>query len=225
MRSRTTEIVPLRGYWRLIYNQNFIWLHLPRTGGTATASWMREFRETLNLAIVVDSDTESTKHDNLLTRSLRKPNELGFLLEQKNIPICINFKRLPDWLRSNYLFIRNLGFDVPAERYRAGEFFSLRMGDWCPADWWINYFEFEKITHIMRCDRLEYDWRTFVRQLTGIEPPQTHFKQLNMVGNPSELSTEWRQCDWRSAYRRNPAWTKIEKSVFGLETDGSSSQA
>ncbi len=200
----------------MIYSSQFIWLHLPRSGGTATANWMREMREVLRPPIAIDPDTDSAKHDNLLTRALRRPGDINPLLDRHQVPVCINFKRLPSWLRSMYLFMKHLGFDVEEERYMRGEFFSLRVGQWCPADWWIDYFDFDQIDHLFRSDQLEDDWNSFFSKVTCTVLPRVIFKEANQVGCPSMLSVKCSTCDWKSAYQRNPQWTAIERKAYGI---------
>jgi hypothetical protein len=180
---------------------------------------MREISDLLKLSITIDSDADPAKHDNLLTRAVRNPDEFKPLIEGRLTPTCITFKRLPSWLNSAYLFAKHHGFDVPEERYLGGEFFSFRVGRWCAADWWVEYFNVDQIRCILRSDYLENDWRLFLKQTTGIEAPQLSFKQMNKLGNPTELSRDWTTCDWHLAYQRNPQWTAIETKIYNILND------
>jgi hypothetical protein len=127
----------------------------------------------------------------------------------------MNFRTLPDWLLSNYKWATQSGLKVPLERYLEGEFFSLRMGRWCPADWWLEYFEVNNVTHLLRTDFLENDWRIFIQNITGIHIPENfRMSRLNQgrVMNEDRFTKERR--NWINAYERNPLWKHTEHRTF-----------
>jgi hypothetical protein len=202
----------------MIACSNFIWLHLPRTGGTATAAWMREIARHLSLAVAIDDDGEAAKHDNILLRSARKDGAaFKGLLAGSRPAVAMNFKRLPNWLESNYRFARSVGLEVSPERYLAGEFLSIRMGRYCPADWWLDYFAVENVTDFLRCDRLETDWPEFFARVTGIAPPHIPFQRMNAKGESIAFPPDWHKADWADAYRRNPRWSGMEARIYNSD--------
>lgn len=192
----------------------FTWYHLPRTGGTATASWMMRVASLSDLKVEVDPHEASLKHDNLLTRMIRKP---GFEVGRVR---AMNFKRLSPWLQSNYRFAKAFGLDVPQERYLEGEFFSLRTGSWLPADWWLEYFDINSIEFLLPTDDLEGAWRAFVRDHVGRAVPEAvRFGIENEFGREVAVSPGWEEMDLAAARQRNPRWVALERDVFMGERD------
>ena len=133
----------------MILHKKFIWLHLPRSGGTATTSWLKQIDLALQLNLIITPQNLPAKHDNMNIRSLRS----DVIFDSKIM--AMNVRSLPDWLISNYHFALSAGLKVPFERYIEGEFFSLRVGRWCLADWWLEYFEVAKISNFMNIQYLE----------------------------------------------------------------------
>lgn len=194
----------------MIWHSKFVWLHLPRSAGTATARWMRQVQALTREGLSVDPDGEREKHDNLAIRAMREGHPPA------PRAVAMNFRSLAEWLQSNYRFARAKGLMVPEERYLGGEYFSLRTGGWCPADWWLGYFETERVTHFLRCDRLEQDWRAFIRSVAGLKVPESlTMPWANRVGTEVELSAAWKEGDWSAARTRNPRWAELEARVLG----------
>lgn len=185
-------------------------MHLPRTGGTSTAAWVRAIKEFCNLAVEIDSCNHPYKHDNLSIRGYRD----GCVFDGSII--AMNFRSLPAWLESNFKWTVMSGFKLPLERYLGGEFFSFRTGRWCPADWWLEYFEVEKVTHFLRCDNLESDWRHFLRSIAEIDMPfDIGMQRLNggLSASTTDLSPMFAQ-NASKLYMRNPIWELTEKKLL-----------
>lgn len=197
----------------MITHPAFRWLHLPRTGGTSTALWMRSLEGYTSGKLQIDSCQQVEKHDNLAIRSYREGIEI------KPACIAVNFRPLIDWLLSNYHWAHAAGLKVPLERYLEGEFFSLRMGAWVAADWWIDYFKIDSGTHFLRCNLLEEDWRFFLEEVAGITVPQI-LKMPYANSSGGDLSESIYTCDDRlkSAFERNPKWIAIQKRLFEKQT-------
>lgn len=196
----------------MIWHDTFVWLHLPRTGGTATAAWIREIFKNRATdassavgAIAIDDDWLPQKHDNLLTREIRSGITSG------TRSIVMNFRTLDEWLLSNFKFAQAAGMNVSIERYLAGEFFSLRMGGWCLADWWLQYFETSRVSHFFRLDRLEQDWRQFLQHTVGLEVPVSHtIVAMNQAPTGEEVMLDLDRESWSLAYERNPRWSRLQ---------------
>lgn len=194
----------------MIHCDLFTWYHLPRTGGTATTSWWRRVADMTVLDVAVDLPEVSAKHDNPATRKLRDVNFID------GSTTLVNMKRLPDWLQSNFRFARASGLAVPEERYLKGEFFSLRTGSWCPADWWMDYFDVENIQVLLPTDTLEQAWRQFSVGMLGLEvPDKLKFAQENQIGADLPVSVQWWDRDKADMYQRNPIWAQQERRAFG----------
>ncbi len=149
----------------MITHPAFVWWHLPRSGGTATTCWLRAVDAALSLGLLIDPDDQRAKHDN------RRIRDLQGAVSLPTACTAMNLRPLPEWLLSNYKFARRAGLEVPFERYLGGEYFSRRVGDWCPADWWLDYFAVDEGTRFFRTDRLEADWRDFLREQLAVSIP------------------------------------------------------
>jgi GT2 family glycosyltransferase/tetratricopeptide (TPR) repeat protein len=189
----------------------FTWYHLPRSGGTATAYWWAEVASRYGLNILIDRDDSTTKHDNCSTRQLR---ERGF---RRGGPASVmNFRRLPAWLESNYRYACRQGLDVPEARYLAGEFFSFRLGKWCPADWWLDYFDAGNIDRLVPLERLEEALQDLLQSAFGLPVPQgLTLPRMNSISAEIPFGADWPVLDWSEAYRQNPAWAELEGRAYG----------
>lgn len=193
----------------MITHRNFLWFHLPRTGGTTTAAWLRAVNEALLLGALIDPDEQPKKHDNRLIRELRGTPGLS------RRSVAMNMRSLPEWLFSNYKFARRKGLAVPLDRYLKGEYFSLRVGAWCPADWWLHYFGVEDITHFLWVDRLEADWRCFIQETLELTVPECiHMDVRNAIASPREDSRDLSDYDWSVAFARNALWRNLEQGRY-----------
>ena len=117
----------------MIISNRFIWLHLPKTGGTSTAKLFRE----LNInEISIDPDHVDAKHESI-------DNRLGDSELSNNRATIITTRRLTSWLLSDWHHkTKKMGLILPFEPVKSGLFYSLRLGGtWVSADYWIHYFK------------------------------------------------------------------------------------
>lgn len=166
------------------------------------------------LEMMIDPDHLAAKHDNHAARRIRDQNfKTGGRIS------LMNFRRLPGWLESNYRFARAQGLDVSAERYLGGEFFSLRAGKWCPADWWLDYFKANLMDRLMPVDQLEEALRGLLQSEFGLTVPHDlTLHQLNGMDANTPFVEAWTGCDWSAAFQKNPVWAAIERRLYD-ETD------
>ena len=76
----------------MLISTNFVWLHLPKTGGTSTAKLFRE----INIPdIAIDPDDVDMKHESIENRL--KSNTVA-----KHKKIIITTRRLTSWLLSDW---------------------------------------------------------------------------------------------------------------------------
>lgn len=188
----------------------FVWLHLPRTGGTSTAAAFRALRDQLPPQEKdhwqIDDCALRLKHDNLLMREMRVGQPI-----QPEV-VAMNFRPLSDWLHSNYKWSIAAGLHVPMHRYQAGEFFSMRLGAWLPADWWLSYFGVNQDTHFIRTTAIAEDLgQTLAPHLPASLDFSSVVPHLNGLSPSSEFSLGFSS---DSATARNPHWTSIESRLF-----------
>ena len=135
----------------MIIGDTFIWLHLPKTGGTSTTQL---FRNQNIQDLTIDDDQLKAKHDSI---KLREQTSDWKYNHQKKF---ITFRKLEHWLISDWEHKRRWlnQPDLPFGPVRSGLFYSLRLGGtWVAADWWIQYFDLDDSVTALRLEHLEAD--------------------------------------------------------------------
>lgn len=173
--------------------------------------WWQTVSAAYSLPLEIDADSFPGKHDNAVTRGMRS----GGSVPASSLSV-MNFRRLPAWLESSFRFARSQGLTVPETRYLSGEFFSLRTGEWCPADWWLDYFDARSIDLLLPLERLGDALEDLLWQAFGLRVPDgLALARLNQVGADIELVCDWTGHNWADVYRRNPLWADLEAGVYG----------
>jgi hypothetical protein len=196
----------------------FLWLHLPKTGGTTMT---RLFRERALPGITVDPDDTAAKHDSVALREGRGPWRAG------DRHRFITARRLGSWLLSDWHHKRrHMGLaSLPLAPVRSGLFYSLRLGGvWVAADWWLQYFAVDERVTALRLEHLSEDLN---RHLLPLLPPDT--APFSAAATPRENARPVREGDpgadseggaFDAADRErieavNPVWSAWEQRVYG----------
>lgn len=192
----------------MIIGDRFIWLHLPKTGGTSAS---RLFSELAIPSIVADDQSLDSKHESL---EARLPD---WDPEQDSKAIFITLRRLPQWLLSDWHHKKlKMGLDIPFEPVKSGLFYSLRLGGiWVAADYWMRYFHIDHCSGVIRLEHLEDDVR---EKIVPFLPPDTlplRFPQDNVNRYSRRLSDYFRSSDLRRIYASNPIWQQQEQMAYG----------
>ena len=191
----------------MIISNNFIWLHLPKTGGTSTA---RLFRELKILGIEIDQDEDDKKHESFNVR-LNSNSNL-----EKNCTI-ITTRRLSKWLLSDWHHkTKKMGLELPFKPVKSGLFYSLRLGGtWVAADYWIHYFSATSCAHTVRLEHLEEDSNRYVLPLLPKGTQPLRFPRQNTNQYSRKIEDFFSKDDLNRIYENNPAWTSWEEDVYG----------
>ena len=195
----------------MIEGPNFVWMHLPKTGGT---SMNRLIRELHIPNIVVDEDQFDHKHDSISLREKQTDWRAG--ARQR----FITARRLSAWLISDWqhkrrhMGVPNLDF----EPVRSGLFYSFRLGGtWVAADWWLQYFEVNSQVQALRLEYLTEDLNHFLHPMLppGTPPftvlPRENAKPGQFNENEPRLTTD----DFQRILHVNPKWAEWEERVYG----------
>jgi hypothetical protein len=194
----------------MITSDKFIWLHLPKTGGTSMNRLMREF---CFPGLSIDSDEEDSKHDSIALREASTSWRVGARRR------FINARRLTNWLLSDWQHKRrHMGLpDLPFEPVRSGLFYSLRLGGvWVAADWWLQYFEVSDQVTALRLEHLVQDLNDHLRPLLPPGTPRFHDLPRENA-KPSHLSASQPSFDEADLARIrvvNPRWSAWERSLY-----------
>lgn len=195
----------------MIVADSFLWLHLPKTGGT---SMNRLFRDRAIPGIAVDPDNMPTKHDSVALRENRGDWQAG---QRRRF---ITSRRLVHWLISDWQHKRrHMGLpNLDFEPVRCGLFYSLRLGGtWVAADWWLEYFEVDERVTALRLEHLQADLNQHLLPLlpTGSapfqNPPRENTKPLEQFAQLPRFNA----ADLARIAAVNPRWHAWEQQLYG----------
>lgn len=197
----------------MIIAERFLWLHLPKTGGT---SMNRLFREWAIPGISIDPDGERAKHDSIALREARGDWRAGSRRR------FITIRRLDSWLLSDWRHKRrHLSLpELAFEPVQQGLFYSLRLGGvWVAADWWLRYFELDEQVTSLRLEHIADDLN---RHLLPLLPAGTPLLQAETLPQenaapPSGATTSsgLEPISTAGLYAVNPLWAAWEERVYG----------
>ena len=190
----------------MLVSDYFIWLHLPKTGGTSTAKLFRE----LNIpGIHVDPDYIDKKHESIQHRLSNANPEI-------NKKTIITTRRLTSWLLSDWHHkTQKMGLELPFEPVKSGLFYSLRLGGtWVAADYWIHYFSARSCTHTVRLENLEEDSNRYVLPLLPKGTKQLKFPRQNTNQYSKKIEDFFSKSDFIRIHENNPAWSNWEEKIY-----------
>jgi hypothetical protein len=194
----------------MIIADAFLWLHLPKTGGT---SMNRLFQERQLSGVAVDDDSTSLKHDSVALRESRGT------WRAHSRQRFITSRRLEDWLISDWEHKRRHMHlpDLDFEPVRSGLFYSLRLGGtWVAADWWLQYFELDEQVTALRLEALHDDLNRLLLPLLpdGTTPFQSPPRE-NARPTQAAEHCAFSPAELHRVAAVNPRWDAWQKQVYG----------
>lgn len=197
----------------MIIGENFLWLHLPKTGGTTMNGLFRDLEIT---GIHVDRDSERKKHDSI---ELREQSGCWRAGDRQRF---ITIRRLDQWLLSDWKHKRrhyDLA-DLPWEPVRHGLFYSLRLGGvWVAADWWLQYFGVNEDVIALRLEALVDDFNQKLLPFlpNGTLPLQQLELRLNAAPGQQESDASFTLGDLQTIQAVNPRWNAWQERWYSKE--------
>ena len=190
----------------MIVSQKFVWAHVPKTGGDATAAMIRQVPRLIELA---DPAGDRAKH---LSFDQRRGSIRGKLL-------VANMRRLPSWAVSYVDHLRHFGqwpdyepqavrgLDVVATESAADNSLNRVVGDY-EIDIWIRqeYLADDLVAFLRDVADLTRDEEEAIRSVGRVNASPSRF------GRPA---WSYRRAQTKRLYEANPRWAAIEKRVYG----------
>lgn len=134
----------------MIIAKNFIWLHIPKTGGDITRELFFEINKGKNFILKYEPSNRQEKH--IYYKDLQ--NKFPELIKNKTI-IC-NFRKLPNWMLSWYMEIKIWGLGLWLKDSRLNNYLknSLDKG-------WI-FEERNKEIEFEILNKLRFPYKSFI---------------------------------------------------------------
>ena len=208
----------------LIYNEEFVWLHVPKCGGSKLERVFEEyFSDVPGLhqdPFSVQTDPDVRWHDSIQKRRLQNPD---FLRGEE--AVVVSFRQLPSWLESryNYEVQRNPHLPHDPERLLEGRFLE-GTGVENQADTVAKAFvplilRPSPRLRFIRMEMIGEDFRRVFGEFldVGRVPQRTFRRRVNATPTnhvPAEISTALRSQD-RTVYEHCPYWALLEEMAYG----------
>jgi hypothetical protein len=195
----------------MIVSERFVWAHIPKTGGDATAAMIAKVPR---LVLLADHPRDNAKH---LPFAERRGSIEGKLL-------VANTRRLPSWALSHARHVERFGAfpdylpagpqppETVAARSAADDLLELIVGDF-QVDRWIRQEELaDDLVGLLReVVDLSTEEEAAIRSVGRVNDTRTRVQRLRRQSPERFFSAA--QLD--TLYRNNPRWAAIEREVYG----------
>lgn len=211
----------------MIIGNNFVWGHIPKTGGTSAEKIFDIIGENTKI-IHIDRRKNVLKHDNFDIKQKR----LKINLDQKRKRI-LNIRRLPIWVLS---FANHKSWKIPFTRQdvlngRVNSLYPLdnmkvktleeawRSTKVYNPDEFLEHFMCGRVDHWIRTEYLAQDTINVMANYTKLSKNQKdRIKKvyLNKRSYNKNIK-DWFQTkkEMKQIYDKNPLWSKVELEIYG----------
>lgn len=210
----------------MIWNDDFVWLHVPKCGGTFFQALFREYYRLSSIRqdlVGLDVDPEIRWHDLIAVRERRDP-----AFRAGNRTVIVPIRRLSSWLVSiyNFEFDRSPHLDHLPDRLFQGKFMH-HTGVEMSADGVVTHYVPRDLAEsgrleFIRLEYLEMDFRMVFGRFVDVTcVPTSYFaRKVNASTDhlPAPIRDRLFECR-RDLYRLCPAWAEIERIAYGSLED------
>lgn len=194
----------------MIMGRDFVWLHFPKTGGTATELLLHKLLGHRS-DVVFDPLIKSRViwHHSIEDRIRSDPD---FKLGDRKV-IC-GFRRLPHWVMSRTTFEaqRPPYHMATRQMIEEGRFFE-NSGHENTADLYVQHYSRPRVDHWLRAEYLAQDLAS------ALQLPEETVRQKLKVENTSAKVSDpafWFTPDQlQKLYEKNPHWAERERALYG----------
>lgn len=219
----------------MIVGEHFVWAHLPKTGGDATA---RMFDVVAHLVVDRDDLRSQRKHQTIEARVAEGLDLTG------RTTMC-NIRRLPDWVASSaHHQQRHYGLEPDWDALRMGVVAShapvarhrmvppalrpalyrmRRRVERVSADEVLARHVSVPIDRWLRQEHLADDFIDAIGSIAALSPAErAAIRAVPRVnaGGPNDLSARFTTTDLAELYARNPRWAALERRCYGATVIG-----
>ena len=195
----------------MIVSQRFVWGHIPKTGGDATATMIARVPR---LVVLADDLRDHAKH---LSFDERRGSIEGKLL-------VANIRRLPDWAISTAQLLSNNGVWPDYEPYGPQPAHAVASSDWADKALAMVVGDYE-VDRWLRQEHLVDDLVDFLREIAALTAAEERaIRSVGPVNVHRPRFRRWRRPSPRrfftraqidELYANNPGWAAIERRVYG----------
>jgi hypothetical protein len=195
----------------MIVSQRFVWAHLPKTAGDATAAMIERVPR---LVLLADHPLDNAKH---LPFAERRGSIDGKLL-------VANIRRLPAWALSHARHVERYGAfpdyrpagaqhpEEVAARSAADEHLNLIVGDFA-VDRWIRqeHLTDDLVRFLREVANLTAEEEAAIRSVGRVNDQRSILQRIRPP-SPERFFTTG---EVEALYANNPRWAEIERRVYG----------
>lgn len=192
----------------MIVGPDWIWLHVPKSGGTAAEKILHK---TFGSRHDVVFDPVGANHPVIWHHSIgrRIAHDPSFDITGKRI--IAGIRRLPDWILSRVHYEANRSNIVPTrEQMVEGKFLEAN-GYVHHADRMLREFNMPEVDHWIRLEHMAADMSEALRCEIA-EVPRVNENKIRYV---RDISFWFTPAELTRLYESNPIWAGIEERIYG----------
>lgn len=191
----------------MVIGEQFVWAHLPKTAGMATARFFRLFPD---LIVFIDPEDTNDMHTPFSERAEQVRGKL----------LAMNFRRLPTWVLSRAQHVARWGIHPdykpipmdPPEKLASSSFPDTRIKLYTDDDR-------IRIDRWLRAESITDDFLAFISEFTDVTAEQR--RQVHELGPVNTHEYDKDLANWfgpdliERMYAANPRWAALEREIYG----------